>query len=151
MKMLTRVAVIVAFAGCASAWAAEKSVDKAQTKGGDTEAVTVLLLLPVDLSKQSLSNGCWAQLYDERNFKGDAFTMVGPMQLDSADKAAGRSFRRQLDSLVVGPKATLTLYEHSMFKDKSVKFGPNSKEGGLVKKLGFSGRVESAKLECSGG
>jgi hypothetical protein len=40
------------------------------------------------------------------------------------------------------------VFEHKLFKDKSVKFGPNSKEAGLVKKLGFTGRIESMKLEC---
>ncbi len=51
---------------------------------------------------------------------------------------------------MTGPKATLTVFEHKTFKDKSVKFGPNSKEGGLIRKLGFTGRIESLKLECGG-
>ena len=144
-------AIAVAAALSCSALAADKMDKKDAPKAAPAdEAVTVLLLVPVELSSQTMTAGCWAQLYNERNFKGDAFTMIGPMQLDSADKAAGRSFRRQLDSLVTGPKATLTVYQHKMFKDKSVKFGPNSKEGGLIKKLGFTGRIESAKLECGG-
>jgi hypothetical protein len=143
--------IIAAALLASSAIAAEKGE---MTKGdapkaaAQEESVTVLLLVPVQVSRQALSAGCWAQLYDERNFKGDAFTLIGPVELESADKASGRAFRRKLDSLVTGPKATLTFYEHRMFKDRAVKFGPNSKEGGLLKKLGFSGRVQSVKLEC---
>jgi hypothetical protein len=67
----------------------------------------------------------------------------------STDNAAGRQLKRNIDSLVTGPRATLTVYEHSLFKDKAVTFGPNSKEPGLIKKLGFAGRIESLKLDCA--
>src|SRR3954465_124388 len=102
----------------------------------------VIMMVPVELSNPAMNTGCWAQLYDERNFKGDMLTVVGPMQIETTDKAGGRQLRRNLDSLVTGPKATLTVYEHKLFKDKSVQFGPNSKEPGLIKKLGFAGRIE---------
>ncbi len=94
------------------------------------------------------SAGCWAQLYDERSFKGDTFTMAGPIVIASTDKASGRQMRRNIDSLVIGPKATLTVFEHRMFKDRSVSFVPNAKEPELIRKLGFSGRIESMKLDC---
>lgn len=142
------IAAVFATAAIAADQADKSKADSSRKATGDEQPLTVLLLVPVEISNQTMNNGCWAQLYDKRNFKGDAFTMVGPMELDSADKAAGRQFRRKLDSLVTGPKATLTFYEHRMFKDRSVKFGPNSKEGGLIKKLGFSGRIESVKLDC---
>ena len=41
------------------------------------------------------------------------------------------------------------VYERRLFKDRSVTFGPDAKESGLIKKLGF-GRIESVKLDCSG-
>ena len=129
--------------------AADKAQSKAPATETEQEPVTILLLVPIEASKQSMNSGCWAQLFDKRNFKGEALTLLGPMELDSADKAAGRQFRRELDSLATGPKATLTFYEHRMFKDRSVQFPPNAKEGGLIKKLGFSGRIQSVKLECS--
>ena len=132
---------------CASASAvAVQKADKAPA--GDNQPAPMVMLVPVEVSDPAMKSGCWAQLYDERNFKGDMFTLVGPMQLDATDKGSARQIHRNLDSIVVGPKGTLTVYEHKMFKDKSVKFGPNSKEAGLVKKLGFTGRIESLKLDC---
>ena len=50
---------------------------------------------------------------------------------------------------MLGPKATLKIYEHQLFKDKSVEFAANSKEAGLIKKLGFGGRIESPQLQCT--
>jgi hypothetical protein len=112
------------------------------------ETELVYMLVPVEVSTPALQAGCWAQLYDERSFKGDTFTMAGPIVIASTDKANGRQMRRNIDSLVIGPKATLTVYEHRMFKDRTVSFGPNTKEPGLIKKLGWSGRIESLKLDC---
>lgn len=142
------VAASVAFAVTA-AIAAQSGGEKG-AKGADNQPAPMILLVPVEISDPAMKSGCWAQLYEHRNFEGDMFTIVGPMQIDSADKKAGRQFRRNLESLVTGPKATLTVFERQLFKDKSVKFGPNSKEGGLVKKLGFSGSIQSLTLDCGG-
>jgi hypothetical protein len=134
----------------ASATAAYAADTASKAPAADNQPAPVIMMVPVEISAPALKNGCWAQLYDERNFKGDVFTVVGPMQLVSTDNSAGRQLKRNIDSLVVGPRATLTVYERSMFKDKAVTFGPNSKEPGLIKKLGFTGRIESLKLDCAG-
>jgi hypothetical protein len=112
------------------------------------ESELVLLLVPVEVSSATMQAGCWATLYDQRNFKGDGVTMAGSVVVATTDKATGRYLRRNIDSLQIGPKATLTVFEHRLFKDRSVSFGPNTKEPGLIKKLGFTGRIESLRLDC---
>jgi len=145
-----RTTQVVAFLAAAMLTHAAMSAEQSTpAKGGDNQPAAVVLLVPVEISNPAMKDGCWAQFYDERNFKGEMLTVVGPMQLDTTDKAGGRQLRRSLDSLTLGPKATLTVYEHRLFKDRAVKFAPNSKEAGLIKKLGFRGRIESMKLECS--
>ena len=131
-----------------SAFAAQQDT-KGQTPKADNEPAPVVLLVPVEVSDPAMKGGCWAQFWDERNFKGDMFTIVGPMQLNATDKGSAKQLHRNLDSVMTGPKATLTVYEHKLFKDKSVQFNPNTKEPGLVKKLGFTGRIESMKLDCA--
>jgi hypothetical protein len=37
-----------------------------------------------------------------------------------------------------------------MFKDRSTVFGPNSREAGLITKLGIGGDIQSLQLECDG-
>jgi hypothetical protein len=149
--MKSRITIAVA-ASIAAVFALPAIAAQQDTKGqpkADNQPAPVVLLVPVEVSDPAMKNGCWAQLYNERNFKGDMFTIVGPMQIDATDKGAAKELHKNLDSLVIGPKATLTAYEHKLFKDKSVQFGPNSKEPGLVKKLGFTGRIESLKLDCA--
>ena len=99
------------------------------------------MLVPVEISNKALESGCWAKFYDQRNFKGDILTLVGPAELGSADKGTGRQFKRSIDSLVLGPKATLKVFEHQMFKEKAVDFSPSARELGLIKKLGVGGRI----------
>jgi hypothetical protein len=115
----------------------------------DNQPAPMVLLVPVEMSNRALDAGCWAQFYDERNFKGDMLTMVGPASIDSMDKGTGKQLKRSIDSLVTGPKAMLTIYQHQMFKDKSAEFAPNSKEAGLINKLGFGGNIESLQLRCA--
>lgn len=73
----------------------------------------------------------------------------GPAEVRSADKGIGRQFKSTIDSLVLGPKATLKVFEHQMFKDKAVDFVANSREPGLIKKLGIGGRIQSLQLSCT--
>jgi hypothetical protein len=119
------------------------------TATGDTRPQPVVVQVPIELTNPALESGCWVQFYDERNFKGEMTTLVGPAVLDSVDKMSGRKVKRNMDSLVTGSKATLRVYEHAMFKDRAVAFGPNSREGGLLTRLGFGGEIQSLQLECT--
>ena len=48
-----------------------------------------------------------------------------------------------------GPRATLIVYERQLLSARSVGFPPASREPGLIEKLGFGGRIESMRLQCS--
>ena len=89
-----------------------------------------ILLVPVQITDPALQSGCWAQFYSQRNFQGDMVTLVGPAEAQSLDEGTAQAFKREIDSLSVGPKATLQVYEHAMFKDRVVSFPVNSREGG---------------------
>jgi len=146
MRMtLVKWPIVLALASVASG-----AIGAASESKTENQPAPLLLLVPVEIANPGMQSGCWAQMYDERNYKGEILTIVGPMQIDTVDKTGGRALRKSMDSLVTGPKAKLVVYEQKMFKDKSVEFGPNTKEGGLVKKLGFRGRIESMRLDCAG-
>jgi len=105
--------------------------------------------VPIRVEDPALASGCWAQFYTGRDFKGDMLTLVGPAEVQSMDKGTARQLKRDIDSVSVGPRATLQVYEHAMFRDRTVNFPANSREGGLTRKLGFGGRIEAMKLNCS--
>lgn len=135
-------AAILFLQGCAS------TPSNLQTVSGDTRPQPVVVQVPVQVSSPELENGCWVQFYSELNFKGEVATLTGPVALESADKMSGKHLKREIDSLVTGSKATLKIYEHAMFKDRTIAFGPNSRTNELITKLGVGGHIESLELEC---
>ncbi|VWX63005.1 conserved hypothetical protein [Burkholderiales bacterium 8X] len=139
-------AAALGLAGCGSMTG---STSGSTTTAANTPEPTVLLV-PVQITDPALRSGCWAQFYSKREFQGDMLTLVGPAQVMSMDNGTARQLKREIDSVSVGPKATLEVYEHAMFRDRKVSFPPNSREGGLIRKLGFGGRIEAMKLSCNG-
>lgn len=140
-----RLMPLLAFA--AVALAACSSMDRRSTAAADLD--TAVVVLPGTGAGSALEAGCWATFYDERNFSGDSLTLVGPVELQSLDKGSARQLKRDIKSVVTGPRATLLLFERQFLSARSVGFMPGSRESGLVEKLGFGGRIESMRLACS--
>ena len=111
--------------------------------GGD--AVVVLAGLG---TAEQLKSGCWASFFDERHFNGGSVTLIGPVELVTLDKESARQLRRDMRSMITGPRANLVLYEKQFLSARSVGFQPGTREASLVEKLGFGGRVESMQLRC---
>ncbi|QHI99050.1 hypothetical protein GT347_14290 [Xylophilus rhododendri] len=115
---------------------------------GDNQPAPVILLVPVEVSNRALEGGCWVQFYEKKDFKGDIVTLVGPSQLAALDKGTAKQLRRDIDSIVTGPKTTLHVYEHRLFKDRKVDFAANTRDANVRKTLGFGGRIESMQIDC---
>ena len=146
---MSRIQAVLASALVVLGSSAFAQMAPAKSPAADNQPEPMVMLVPVEISNKALESGCWAQFYDQRNFKGEILTLVGPAEIGSADNGTGRQFKRSIDSLVLGPKATLKVFEHQMFKDKAVDFPANAREAGLIKKLGVGGRIQSLQLTCS--
>jgi hypothetical protein len=116
-----------------------------------TVAVPMVVLVPIEVrSDPNLANGCWVRLSDGTNFKGkDELTIAGPMEMQTLQTPSGINWRRKADSLLVGPKATVQIYENSMFKDKTKTFQPGQQVPSLRKELGFLHSIDSLKITCA--
>lgn len=120
------------------------------TSGSSTATVdTAVVLLPGSGAAEQVASGCWATFFDERDFAGSSLTLVGPADLQTLDKGAAQQLKRDIKSVVTGPRATLVLYEKQFLSARSVGFSPDSREAGLAEKLGFGGRIESMQLRCA--
>jgi hypothetical protein len=131
------VAAMLALGGCSTPRSAADAPDVA------------VVLFPGTGSAEQLQSGCWATFFDERNFNGSSLTMIGPVELKTLDRGSAQQLRRDIRSVVTGPRATLTLYEKQFLSARSVGFQPETREAGLTEKLGFGGRIESMQLRCS--
>jgi hypothetical protein len=135
--------LLMVAAAALAACAQKGGPDAATASSGATDAVVL-----VSPTASELQSGCWATFFDQRNFQGDSLTLVGPIELQSLDKGSARQLKRSVDSIVTGPRANLTVFDHQLFSNRSVGFMPGSREGSLVDRLGFAGRIESLRLEC---
>jgi hypothetical protein len=113
------------------------------------DEVQTIVLLPGVGSAEQLQSGCWATFFDERSFNGNSLTLVGPVDLKTLDKGSAQQLKRDIKSVIAGPRATLVLYEKQFLSARSVGFQPDTREAGLMEKLGFGGRIESMQLRCA--
>lgn len=141
---LVPLAAALALAACSSMNSAPTLPPTATVVDVDTAVV----VMPTSGASAAMQAGCWASFYDERNFNGDSLTIIGPVELQTLDKGSARQLKRDIKSIVTGPRATLVLYERQFLSARSVGFTPDSREPGLAEKLGFGGRIESMKLTC---
>lgn len=142
LPSLAALAAAVALAGCGS-------MNSSGSASSAAEPDTAVVLLPNVGADTAVQNGCWATFFDERNFTGDSLTLVGPAELQTLDKGSARQLKRDIKSVVTGPRATLLLYQRQFLSARSVGFEPDSREAGLAEKLGFGGRIESMQLKCA--
>jgi len=141
---LVPAAAALALAACSSMSPAPATSPPATVVDVDTAVV----VMPTSGASTAMQAGCWASFYDERNFNGDSLTLVGPVELQTLDKGSARQLKRDIKSVVTGPRATLVLYQRQFLSARSVGFTPDSREPGLAEKLGFGGRIESMRLTC---
>jgi hypothetical protein len=131
-------AALAALAACTSMRTAEPA----------STVDTAVVVLPTSGAGEQMRSGCWASFYGDRNFSGDSLTLIGPVELQTLDKGSAQQLKRDIKSIVTGPRATLTLYEKQFLSARWVGFTPDSREPSLAEKLGFGGRIESMKLSC---
>ena len=143
--MNRRFALPVAALAVLSALAACTSM---RTGAPASSADNAVVVLPTSGAGEQMRSGCWASFYSDRNFSGDSLTLIGPVELQTLDKGSAQQLKRDIKSIVTGPRATLTLYEKQFLSARWVGFTPDSREPSLAEKLGFGGRIESMKLSC---
>jgi hypothetical protein len=139
---------VAALAACSSMQGGS-GTQSASTGAASSDVDTAVIVLPTSGAAEQMKSGCWASFFGERNFSGDSLTLIGPVELQTLDKGSAQQLKRDIKSVVTGPRATLTLYEKQFLSARWVGFTPDSREPGLTEKLGFGGRVESMKLSCA--
>lgn len=139
-----------------TASAQEKQLVGAGTSSSDgtvqvTPAVAPLILLdPTELrSKPTLARGCWVWMFPETNYKGkDSIAVAGPTEIRSLHTPVGLDWHSTAESLIVGPKANLTVYEVQEFRGQERTFPPGFEVRQLRNNLGFMQSIDAIKLSC---
>lgn len=122
-------------------------------KGGAANKApeTVLMLVPIVIANKenSMKSGCWARIYSRANYMGDTMTLSGPIAIADMTGPFGLDWDDKVDSVEVGPKATLAVFDNEQFRDQVALFKPGQKVPDISKKLGFFDEFASVRLSCS--
>jgi hypothetical protein len=158
---LVAAAAVIGFgfgAGLYAQQPADRATDKAANRSSQPSKkdeqviveVPVLVMVPVQVSKSEMGmdKGCWVKLYDKKDFQGDSFTLVGPINLPEMVGPFGFKWENKIRSLETGPKANLTIYDNRNFRDQDKFIDPGKKVPDLSKRMGFFDDFRSMMLSC---
>lgn len=127
------------------------SMQAAAARSAAGSAPVVLILSASAAENQAMANGCWARLYDTTGYGGNMLTVSGPLDVPSlsSGRIAGFEWGRNFDSVMIGPKATLMVWDDENYGDKTTTFKAGQKVADLDTKMGQLEEIKSLKLSCA--
>lgn len=150
MKKTNLVATLLTSILAFSAMSAAMAQDNAPLKNEDKEKAPVILLVsPTFAGNKSLADGCWARLYDGINLRGEVLTLAGTIAIPTARVGPNYVWNLKIDSVSVGPKATLTVWGEQHFKGPSATFKPGQEVSVLGEHFKQAPKIQSLTIECS--
>ena len=67
------------------------------------------MMVPMQASNDlAMEKGCWAKLYDKKNFQGDSLLLVGPINLARMLGPFGVNWENKVRSIETGPLILLS-------------------------------------------
>ena len=134
--------------------------------------IIILVLFGQSTSVYAKNKECWVDLYDDTQFKGKTVRLQGPTKFANLLHVQGSNWDKKIESLVVGPKAKLIVFENKNFKltlsemanhpvlmksmgitrqdileDSELIFHPDSRIHGFGE-FEFYHKIRSLKLDC---
>ncbi|WP_447983660.1 beta/gamma crystallin domain-containing protein [Nitrospira sp. Nam74] len=102
-----------------------------------------------DLELQVVDKGCWVEIYEDDNYdKDDPHLLIqGPAVFASLKDLKGRDWNNDVESVIIGPNATVKAYKDKDFKGTEIAFTSNQRVPNLGK-LDMSNDIESMKVSC---
>ena len=94
-------------------------------------------------------DGCWASLYKGPHFTGEALALRGRTDIANIHTDWGFAWDPQFESISVGPRAVLTIYDNVSFRDRTARFGPGKHVPDLDEKMGIFRSIRSLRVRCS--
>ncbi len=95
----------------------------------------ILALLGQNSTANAANTDCWADFFEYAQFIGDHFKIKGPKSLPNLRKVNGHNWESRIDSIIVGPKARVIIFENPNYK---LTLTEMSKHPILMKSLGIT-------------
>lgn len=107
------------------------------------------LVQAADLEVQVVDKACWVEIYEDDNYDKDDPHVVlqGPAEFASLKDLQGRNWNNDIESVIVGPGATVKAYKDKDFKGTEISFTSNQRVPDLGK-LDMANEIESMRITC---
>jgi Ni/Co efflux regulator RcnB len=132
------------------------SADASSSTAGSSSAnptPMLMVLVPVaqpTTTQAAMRDGCWAKLYTNEKYGGDALTLIGPVDMPTMAGPFGVNWSNQIESVQTGPRTTLTIYDEERYRDRAATIRPGQEVPDLEdEKLGFFEDFRSMKISCA--
>ena len=95
----------------------------------------VTMLLGGVSTAHAENENCWAEFFENSGYTGPHFRLAGPVELDNLQNVNGENWASRIDSIKVGSKAKLVIFENINFK---LTLKEMAKYPELLRALGFT-------------
>lgn len=104
-----------------------------------------------DLETKTVDKACYAEIFEDTDFdKDDPHVLIqGPSQIANLKEYNGRNWNNEIESIIVGPNATMKVYSEKDFKGIELIL-PANKRVTELSVVNMSDEIESIKLTCGG-
>jgi len=102
-----------------------------------------------DPELQVIDKACWIEIFEDDNYDRDdpRLQIQGPAEFASLKDLKGRNWNDDIESVIVGPGATVKAYNQKDFKGTEIAFTSNQRIPDLGK-LDMANEIESMKVMC---
>ena len=123
-------------------------------------AVALVLIVPSSVHAAAVSqqkdnnimkheSDCWAEIYMNEEFDKNEprLLLVGPHELPTLKGLNDLNWDNDIESVIMGPAAVMTMYEAVDFKGRELRLTENQRAGQL-RDVHMSNEIESLRLGC---
>jgi hypothetical protein len=112
-------------------------------------AIGGLSVEAADMEMKMVDKNCWVEIFDDTKYdaKHPHVKLQGPKEYSTLKTINGKDWNNDIESLIVGPGATVRAYPERDFQGQEVAFIPGQRVPKLSE-LDMSNRIESMKIVC---
>jgi hypothetical protein len=100
---------------------------------------------------RNAENPCWVHIWEDENFEDNNDRIFGPGRWNNMRNLPGANksdWGDEIDSLKVGPAATVTVWEDENFGDNSQTYGPGTEKTNLRGNPDMGDQIDSMEIKC---
>jgi hypothetical protein len=97
-------------------------------------------------------NPCYVHIWEDENYQDNNDVIYGPGRWNNMRGLPGANkgdWGDQIDSLKVGPAATVIVWEDENFGDNSQTYGPGTEKTNLRGDLDMGDTIDSMEIKCN--